>query len=149
MATGLGVMGDLVIMIISLLFSILLLIFNCVSTGILSGDQSWFDDPLSTWLSVNTIVSFCTIVLLFVAVILMFFMSCDLASCSMTVILAFWITKFGMVIWGTVMYAMYNTEHENTRVMALTMIILLWLTFAFWGIMGLRACCARNDEQQV
>lgn len=147
MATGFeSVVGGVFMLIFNAFFSILLLIVNCTAVGFLSADKSWFNDAITIWLSTNTIVSFATVSLLIIASIMICYEYRDPCGCSLKIVVMFWVTKFGLVIWGTYEYVNNTTPFENSAKMALAVICLLWIGIGFLTLITMKALlCSKNN----
>lgn len=142
MTTGFeSLIASVLMLIFSGIFSFGLMIVNFTSVGILTSEDSWFSDTISTWLSINTIVSFVTVALIFIFIIASFFNIESVLSCQVGVIILFWIAKFGLVIYGTYEYVTSTTSYEKTGNMSLAIIIMLWIAVAIFSLMSMKAVC--------
>lgn len=147
-------MGALFMMVFSAIASVVFSVFGVASIIVLSKDGSWFSDAISTWLSVNTIVTLSAIGILWTITICLF---CCCSGCiigtdgkTSTIhifnMVCFWIMQLAFVIWGTVQLASESTEHTGTRNMAIAVVVTQWLGFALIILAMIRGCCCGKSK---
>lgn len=147
MATGFeSIMGGVYMLIFNAFFASLLLIINIASVVVLSTDKSWFVDPITNWLSVNTIISFVTIFLLLLACVFICKEYGDPCRFSMAIRVMFWLTKISLVMWGTYEYVTNHTSFENSEKMSLAVICLQWIGISLLSLLSLKAICCSAEK---
>ena len=104
------------IMCFTMVCAIVLLGINVTAAGYLTAEQSWFGDPISTWLSVNTYFTFGTMGVYIFAIICSClcsegaFMCHNLGGSVALVMFAFFFSKIVFAMSGAIVFSLYFTE---------------------------------------